>query len=122
MLDSLKSGESDILDVLCEREFKFLALNEKPREISSSSAQTPSMVMGATNVMSEAFLRSSSFVEIKVALGQLVSTLNISSLLTARSVSPLEHSTSGFSKKVYNICLQCPVLSMYARALERNFL
>ena len=89
---------SAIMDALCERDFKFLAVgndnsNSKRHnnaDLSSLSAlQTPSM---SSNVMfSDSVMRSTSVVEIKVGLGQLLATLNVCSHLAPRNPATFEH-------------------------------
>ena len=59
--------------------------------MSSSSAQTPSMIMNTNLFFGENFMRSASVVEIKAGLGQLLATLNVGSQLMPRNPTPFEH-------------------------------
>ena len=88
---------SAIMDALCERDFKFLAVGNESNnkrhnnaDLSSSSAiQTPSM---SSNVLfGDSVMRSTSVVEIKVGLGQLLATLNVCSHLAPRNPATFEH-------------------------------
>ena len=50
---SLATFIPSIMDVLCERDFKFLAIGNDKREMSSSSTQTPSMIMSSNGLFGD---------------------------------------------------------------------
>ena len=89
----------ELLEVLSEKDFKFIAPLEKRPEVTPSTAQTPLSIIGTSNIqLGETFMRSSSIVEIKVAFGQLITLLpsdaHFKKIFTTKITNINDHSNS----------------------------